>query len=63
MLECTHPVMALQQDLFCLVPIAIFHCALKVGTMMAIEVLEYPILIFQTAKVGSLRWWSILDSG
>lgn len=53
--------MTLQQDFFSLVPIAVFHCALEVGTVMAIQVLKYSILIFQAAEVGFLWWGSILN--
>src|SRR4051812_48023709 len=39
--------MAFEQDLLCLVPITKFLCALQIGTIASIEVLEYPILVFE----------------
>ena len=41
--------MALQHDLLCLVPIAIFLRALQICAMVAVEVLKYPVLVFETS--------------
>ena len=47
--------MALEQDFLRLIPIAIFHRTLQICSMVAVEVLEYPILIFQAAIASLLR--------
>lgn len=47
--------MTLEYDLLCLIPVAIFHRAFEVCAMVAVEVLEYPILVLQPAKLGPLR--------
>jgi len=39
--------MALQQNLFRLVPITILHRALQIRPMMAVQVCKYPVLILQ----------------
>lgn len=43
----THPVVALQDDLLRLVPVAILLGTLQIRTMVAIKVLENPVLILQ----------------
>ena len=57
-----YPVMALQYDFLCLVPIAILLRALQVCTVVAIQILEYPILVFQSSEVCPLRRRRILNS-
>ena len=50
----THPVVALEYDLLCLVPVSVFHGALQVRTMVAVEVLEDAVLVLQ-ASICALR--------
>lgn len=52
--------MALQYNLFRLVPIAIFHGALEIRAMMAVKILEDSVLVLQSAKMSFLGRWSIL---
>lgn len=52
----TYPIMTLQDNLLCLVPVTIFHRALQVCAMMPIQILKYPILILQSSKLGPFRW-------
>jgi hypothetical protein len=40
--------MALQQNLFRLIPITILHRALQIRPMMAVQVRKYPVLILQS---------------
>jgi hypothetical protein len=40
---------ALEQNLLRLVPVAVFHGALDVGAMVAVQVLEDPVLVLQPA--------------
>lgn len=42
-----NPIVTLQEDLLCLVPIAHFLSALEVGRVSPIEVLENPVLVLQ----------------
>lgn len=42
--------MALEDDLLGLVPVAILHGALEVGTVVSVEVGENAVLVFQTAR-------------
>ena len=50
--------MALQDDLFGLVPITIFLGALQVRPMVAVKILKYPVLVLQTSELRSLgRLW------
>ena len=53
--------MALEDNLLCLVPIAVLLCRLQVGTMVTIEILKDAILILETSKVRSLRRRCILN--
>lgn len=55
------PIMALEDDLLGLVPIAHLLCAREVGRVSAVKVLENAILVPQTS-VRSLRG-AILDGG
>lgn len=50
----THPVVALEYNLLCLVPVSVFHGALQVRAMVAVEVLEYAVLVLQ-APICALR--------
>lgn len=59
----TYPVMAFQDYLLRLVPIAIFHRTLQICPMVAVKILKYPILILQPSKFGPLWWRTILDCG
>jgi len=52
--QSAYPVMPLQEDLLGLIPIPILHSRLKVSTMIAVEILENPILILQIS-IGSVR--------
>lgn len=51
----THPIVALVKHLLGLVPIAILHGALQVGSMVTIQVRKDTILIPQSS-IDSL-WW------
>src|SRR5271163_4154831 len=51
--------MAFVYDLLCLVPITKFHCALQIGTIASVEVLKYPILVFE-ATILPWRGFAIL---
>ena len=61
----TDPVMTFQYYLLGLIPIAILHRTLQISAMVSVQILEYPVLVFQSAKVCSLRWLcrSILNGG
>lgn len=48
-LSCTHPVIALQEDLLGLVPVSVLHRALQVGSVVAVQVLEDAILVLEPA--------------
>jgi hypothetical protein len=37
-----YPIVTLVDDLLCLVPVAVLHGALEVGSMVAVKVLEDP---------------------
>jgi hypothetical protein len=45
----THPVVALQQDLLRLVPVAVLHRALQIGAVVAVQVLEDTVLVLEAA--------------
>jgi hypothetical protein len=45
----SYPVVALEQNLLGLVPVAVFHGALDVRAMVAVQVLEDPVLVLQAA--------------
>ena len=48
-IHATNPVMALQDDLLCLVPIAVLLRTLQIRTVVAVQVLENPVLVLQAA--------------
>lgn len=54
--------MALENDLLRLVPISIFHRALQIGAMVAVQIREYPILVLETS-ISSLLRLAFLHSG
>ena len=54
--------MPLEHNFLRLIPVAIFHRALQICSMVAVEVLEYPILILQAA-IASLLRLTFLNSG
>lgn len=49
MIWLPYPIVTLEQNLLGLVPIAIFLCALQVGTVVSVEVLEDPVLVLQAS--------------
>ena len=53
--------MAFQKDVFCSIPVAVFHRTFEVGAVMAVEILEDAILIFETAMCT--LWGTLLDCG
>src|SRR4051812_24756545 len=50
--------MALEKNLLCFVPVAILHGALEVGAVVAVQVLEDPVLVLQP-PIHPL-WWRII---
>jgi hypothetical protein len=54
--------MALQYNLLRLVPITIFHRTFQIRAMVAVQVLENPILVLQ-APVSSFLWLTFLNGG
>lgn len=56
-----YPFVTLENDVLRPVPVSITLRALQVCTVTAIQVLEYPVLITESA-VLPLYWW-VLDSG
>src|SRR3954468_4340364 len=51
--------MAFKYDLLRLVPIAKFPCAIQIGTISSVEVLKYPVLVFE-ATIMPWRGFAIL---
>ena len=49
--------MALQNDLFGLVPVAVLHRTLQICAMVAVQILKDPVLIFQATIHPLLRRW------
>jgi hypothetical protein len=41
-----YPIVALQYDFLCFVPIPILHCRLKIGAMVTVQVCKYAVFIF-----------------
>lgn len=53
--------MALEDDFLCLVPVAIFHGALEISTVVSVEVGEDTVLVSKAAMLPLRR--DILNSG
>ena len=50
--------MSLEDDLLRFMPIAVLLCALQIGPVMTVQVLEYPVLILEASilcSFGRLR--------
>ena len=52
--------MAFEDDFFGFVPVAVFLCAGEIGAVVAVEILEDSILVFETA-VGAFGRSCVLD--
>lgn len=56
---CAYPIVSLEDDLLGFVPVAVLHCALEIGSMVAVKVLENTVLVLETTLVLNGR--RILD--
>lgn len=56
-----YPLVALEQNVLCPMPVAILLCAFKICAVMAVEILEDPVLVLEAAMytLGS----AFLDGG
>lgn len=54
-----YPIVTLVDNLLGLVPVTVLHCALEIGSMVAVKVLENAVLVLETTLV--LDWRGVLD--
>jgi hypothetical protein len=54
-----YPIVTLVDNLLGLVPVAVLHSTLEIGSMVSVKVLENTVLVLETTLV--LDWGSVLD--